>query len=322
MWGRLGRRAAKTAFALVLAAATVGAAAPSAGRPPLLIEPGVSVAGLPVGGWDSETARSQIRDAAARPVLISYGGRTLTVEVERLGATFAIDDAVSVALRAASGSAVALTPTTDTEAVRATVEKLARRFYVAPVDAKLVGLDGLRPQISSERSGLAVRAHAMEIELRRALRSTEREAIPLLTRPLRPKVTRRDFGAVIVIARGSNELRLYDAGRLRRSFRVATGSARYPTPSGTWSVVTKQRYPWWYPPASDWAKGLKPVPPGPGNPLGTRWMGLSAAAVGIHGTPDPASIGYSASHGCIRMHVPEAEWLFERVEVGTPVVIV
>ena len=51
--------------------------------------------------------------------------------------------------------------------------------------------------------------------------------------------------------------------------------------------------------------------PGPGNPLGTRWMGLSAPAVGIHGTPDPASIGYSVSHGCIRMRIPEVEWLFD-----------
>ena len=88
------------------------------------------------------------------------------------------------------------------------------------------------------------------------------------------------------------------------------------------SVADKQYNPWWYPPTSDWAKGLKPVPPGPGNPLGTRWMGLSAAAVGIHGTPDAASIGYSASHGCIRMRIPDAEWLFEHVDVGTPVVIV
>jgi lipoprotein-anchoring transpeptidase ErfK/SrfK len=107
-----------------------------------------------------------------------------------------------------------------------------------------------------------------------------------------------------------------------RSFRVATGRAQYPTPSGTFAVVDKQLYPWWYPPTySDWAAGLKPVPPGPGNPLGTRWMGLSAPGVGIHGTPDDASVGYSASHGCIRMHVWEAEWLFERVRRGTPVVI-
>jgi lipoprotein-anchoring transpeptidase ErfK/SrfK len=51
-------------------------------------------------------------------------------------------------------------------------------------------------------------------------------------------------------------------------------------------------------------------------------MGLDVYAVGIHGTPDAASLGYSASHGCIRMAIPEAEWLFEQVDVGTPVYIV
>ena len=127
---------------------------------------------------------------------------------------------------------------------------------------------------------------------------------------------------MIVITRASNTLRLYDGPALVRTFRVATGQAIYPTPAGLWHIVDKQRDPWWYPPTSSaWAKGLKPVPPGPSNPLGTRWMGLDAAGVGIHGTDAPASIGYSASHGCIRMQVPEAEWLFQRVQVGTPVVI-
>jgi lipoprotein-anchoring transpeptidase ErfK/SrfK len=51
-------------------------------------------------------------------------------------------------------------------------------------------------------------------------------------------------------------------------------------------------------------------------------MGLTAPGVGIHGTPDPASIGYSASHGCIRMLIPEATWLFDHVRIGTPVLIV
>jgi lipoprotein-anchoring transpeptidase ErfK/SrfK len=105
-------------------------------------------------------------------------------------------------------------------------------------------------------------------------------------------------------------------------FGVATGQSQYPTPLGRWHVVVKWRNPWWYPPNSAWAKGEKPVPPGPGNPLGTRWMGLSASGVGIHGTPDDASIGYSASHGCIRMHIPDAEWLFNHVTVGTTVFIV
>ena len=109
--------------------------------------------------------------------------------------------------------------------------------------------------------------------------------------------------------------------RVVRKFGVATGQASFPTPLGSFEIVRKQANPWWLPPDSDWAEGSEPIPPGPGNPLGTRWMGLSTPAVGIHGTPDAASIGYSASHGCIRMLVPEAEWLFERVEEGTPVYI-
>jgi lipoprotein-anchoring transpeptidase ErfK/SrfK len=154
------------------------------------------------------------------------------------------------------------------------------------------------------------------------LGSTVRRPLPLAFRELKPTVTKAGFGYVIVIQRGANVLTLYNGENTVRTFGVATGSAQYPSPAGTWSIVDKQLNPWWRPPDSEWAKDAKPIPPGPGNPLGTRWMGLSAAAVGIHGTPDAASIGYSASHGCIRMRVPEAEWLFEQVDIGTPVVIV
>ena len=63
-------------------------------------------------------------------------------------------------------------------------------------------------------------------------------------------------------------------------------------------------------------------PPGPNNPVGVFWAGTSKTGVGIHGTDEPGSIGYSASHGCIRMQVPDAEWLFEHVVVGTTVYIV
>ena len=102
----------------------------------------------------------------------------------------------------------------------------------------------------------------------------------------------------------------------------ATGQPAYPTPAGRFQIVVKWVNPWWYPPASPWAAGESPTPPGPGNPLVTRWMGLSAPGVGIHGTPQPQSIGYSLSHGCIRMLIPQAEWLFDHVTVGTTVFIV
>lgn len=107
-----------------------------------------------------------------------------------------------------------------------------------------------------------------------------------------------------------------------RTFRVAVGQPSYPTPIGRFHIVSKQRNPWWYPPSTGWAAGASPIPPGPGNPLGTRWMGLSVGAVGIHGTYNAASVGGFASHGCIRMYLREAEWLFERVRIGTTVFIV
>jgi len=158
------------------------------------------------------------------------------------------------------------------------------------------------------------------------LKTHDREPVELPFDEIPAAVTEQDLGEAIVIRRGSNELLFYRLGeraKLLREFRVATGRSSYPTPLGRYEVVTKQANPWWYPPSgSDWAKDAKPIPPGPGNPLGTRWLGISAPYVGIHGTPDAASIGYSASHGCIRMLIPQVEWLFNRVDLGTPVFIV
>jgi len=158
-------------------------------------------------------------------------------------------------------------------------------------------------------------------ELFRSLKTHVRAPIVLRPDVVPPTTTRKSIGDVIVIRRGLNRLLLYDGMKLRRAFGVATGQSRYPTPVGHFQIIVKWRNPWWYPPASVWAKDAEPIPPGPGNPLGTRWMGISAPAVGIHGTPDPASIGYSVSHGCIRMRIPEVEWLFNQVEIGTPVYI-
>jgi lipoprotein-anchoring transpeptidase ErfK/SrfK len=120
-----------------------------------------------------------------------------------------------------------------------------------------------------------------------------------------------------------SELRLYfyRDDHLVKSYRIAAGTSQYPTPTGTYSVVSKVIDPTWYPPNSEWAKDAKPIPPGITNPLGTRWIGTSAPNVGIHGTPDDGSVGTYASHGCIRMHIWEVEELFERVAVGMPVII-
>jgi lipoprotein-anchoring transpeptidase ErfK/SrfK len=123
----------------------------------------------------------------------------------------------------------------------------------------------------------------------------------------------------LVIVKHEFRLRAYRDGRLVAVFPIAIGQPRYPSPTGTFAITEKLKNPTWIPPNSPWAKGLEPIPPGAGNPLGTRWIGTSAPAVGIHGTPNDASIGTAASHGCIRMHIPDVERLFDLVDVGETV---
>ena len=307
-------------LALVLFAAI--ALAPAAG-PQKHIPDRVRIVGIDVSGLDKGQARQRIGAAFQQPVKFRFGKLRWQVAPERLGADPLIDEAVSRALRADEGDDVDVRVAVDKQRVRRYVEALDRRFGIRAENAQLVGLDSTgRPSISEERWGRTVRRGAMTAAITRTLRTRIRGRLPVVLRTIRPTVTRTGFGPVIVINRGSNQLTLYDSTTVVRTFGVATGTAEYPTPSGTFSIADMQRNPWWRPPDSDWAKGKKPIPPGPGNPLGTRWMGLTAPLVGIHGTPDAASIGYSASHGCIRMHISEAAWLFDRVHIGTPVVIV
>jgi lipoprotein-anchoring transpeptidase ErfK/SrfK len=129
------------------------------------------------------------------------------------------------------------------------------------------------------------------------------------------------LGGQIVVDLGDRQLYLYRGDKLFKSYGIAVGQPAYPTPTGSCVIVNKQVDPTWIPPDSDWAKDAKPIPPGPDNPLGTRWIGTSFSGIGIHGTPDGWSIGTYASHGCIRMHIPDVEDLYTHVVVGMPVLI-
>jgi lipoprotein-anchoring transpeptidase ErfK/SrfK len=110
-------------------------------------------------------------------------------------------------------------------------------------------------------------------------------------------------------------------GNEPRRYRIACGMDGHGTPTGKFRIVDKEANPPWLPPPSPWAKGAKVIPPGPGNPLGTRWLGLDHGGVGIHGTNAPWSIGSRSSHGCIRMTIPDIENLYANVDTGIPVYI-
>jgi lipoprotein-anchoring transpeptidase ErfK/SrfK len=284
------------------------------------IPPGVTISGIPVEYMTADEAELAVGEAFASALPVRFRKRTFALDPGRY-AVPQIRRAIAYALQARPGTSVRLPVTLRRDRVTAWTSTLGKRFDRRPVDSTL-RLRNLRPWISKERPGLAVDRAAVKSAILDRLSAHSRLPVVVKPKVLKPAVTRLNYGSIIVIRRESKGLYLYNGMRLRKTFGVATGQSSYPTPLGRFSIVIMARNPWWYPPDSDWARGEKPVPPGPGNPLGTRWMGLSAAGVGIHGTPDSASIGYSASHGCIRMHIPSAEWLFNNVDVGTTVFIV
>ena len=311
-------------LALTLVIAALAASAPAGAQTPPVIAAGVTVAGNDVGGLTAEQATGVLQTYFDRRILVHFGARTIGVRPAALRARGRVFLAVRDALAAAPGTMIPLQVIVNERAIRIWVNQRAKFFRRAPVSTRAV-LSGLTPHLTKPKDGRELMTYYARLKMIAALRSHDRD-VPMPSRTLRPARTPSNHGPVVVIHRGSKRLVLYRGTRAGAmsavaSFGIATGMAAYPTPTGNFRIVTRERNPWWNPPAADWARGASPVPPGPGNPLGTRWMGLNVGAVGIHGTPDAASIGYSASHGCIRMRISDAEWLFERVRVGTPVFI-
>jgi lipoprotein-anchoring transpeptidase ErfK/SrfK len=281
---------------------------------------GVTVGGVLVGNLLPEDAAQQIRVYFSTPLKLRLGKRMYLVQPNTLAAA-KITDAVNRAKRARPFANLTLGVTVKTLKLRAYVTSLASKVDKAPVNARLL-LRNLTPFLTPQQAGVALAQPKTANLIAKSLRLNQRDPVALPTTQTAAAVTRKNFGPVIVIHRGSNRLYLYQGMHLFRIFPVATGQTVYPTPLGTFQIIVKWKNPWWYPPNSAWAAGEQPIPPGPNNPLGTRWMGLSSPGVGIHGTNNDASIGYSVSHGCIRMHVHDAEWLFNQVNVGTTVFIV
>ena len=282
---------------------------------------GVRVAGVRVGTLVPADAVAAVQAAFARPLPVVVDKRTLALDPTKVATAYPAT-AVAKARIAAPGTNIPLVVSVHGPQLRAWIRAVEKRFDRTSSDATLT-FKNAKPVIRRERVGRSLDTKVVLARVLKALRSNTRLPVRVHTRTVAPQVDSKSFADVIVINREINRLYLFDGTKLFRTFSVATGQAIYPTPRGRWHIVVKWKNPWWYPPVQDaWAKGLKPVPPGPSNPLGTRWMGLNAPGVGIHGTDEPTSIGYSASHGCIRMQVPDAEWLFDHVDVGTTVYIV
>jgi lipoprotein-anchoring transpeptidase ErfK/SrfK len=119
----------------------------------------------------------------------------------------------------------------------------------------------------------------------------------------------------IVVSLEDHKLALVENGQVVKVYPVAVGKPSTPSPVGTFTIQRRVANPTYH-------HDGKTIPPGPGNPVGTRWMGLSIKGYGIHGTNEPKSIGKAASHGCIRMAKADLEDLYPQVQVGDTVELV
>jgi lipoprotein-anchoring transpeptidase ErfK/SrfK len=312
--------AKRAGFILCLVVCALGVGASHARAADPVIADGVTIGSVDVGGMTADEASTAVEDAYFAHIAVRVGHYGVAVSPRKFFTSVPFPAAVQTALTAPADTAIPLTPTFVTKRIVKWVGTLARKTYRAPVDGRLI-LRHDRPFFTGSHPGRVLRKLPTRMMIEHQILDGTRNVIVAPVKVLKAASVKSE--PVIVIHRGVNRLYLYNGTRLVRVFPVATGQPAWPTPLGHFEIVVKQKNPWWYPPTQDsWAAGAQPVPPGPGNPLGTRWMGLSAPGVGIHGTSEPWSIGHSESHGCIRMQIPSAEWLYNRVHVGTPVFII
>jgi hypothetical protein len=304
--------------------------------------PGIGIAGVNVSGMTRSQAERALGPSVSaildREITVRARGKTWDLTAEQLGTTVdvqgALDKAFALSRRMSwtsrlmhrlFGRPVDRSFDFDVgyrrDVVGAFVRSVARTIHVAPQGASLDFVDG-RLVVQHSRSGRSLRTEPAVASLMEALRN-EGDSVALGTRTVRPRFTDDTLGMTIIIRLSLNRLFLYDGLKLLKSYPVATGQPQYPTPAGHWSIVNKRINPTWVNPAKDTWGADEPdfIPPGPDNPLGTRALDLDAPGIRIHGTPNDASIGHYASHGCIRMHIWDSEDLYPRVPVGTRVII-
>jgi lipoprotein-anchoring transpeptidase ErfK/SrfK len=311
------------------------------------IAPGVKIGGVEVGGRDADSARKVIkREVVAplkQPVVVTYDDKSYTLSADQLHAKADVDGMVQEAIdksregnildrveRYASGGDVNTNLPTrveyDKKAVKDFVNQLAEEVNQDPVNATVVP-DGSRLAKQAGEAGRSVDKAQMTDEINAAAQSPGRDqAVQAVVKTTKPEVTTKDLGDAypryIYIDRGGFTLRYYSHLKLVKSYPIAVGQQGLETPAGLYHALDKQVNPSWHVPNSAWAGSLagQVIPPGPSNPLQARWIGIFDGA-GIHGTSDIGSLGSAASHGCVRMSVPDVIDLYDRIEVGDPIYI-
>jgi lipoprotein-anchoring transpeptidase ErfK/SrfK len=205
--------------------------------------------------------------------------------------------------------------------------KVLQHKIDTPAKDATIGFSGGGISKVDSQTGLKLDVAALRIHVAKELvQATADHKVRAPVSKVKPKVTTADlaqkYPTVLIINRSGFQLTLYKSLAQAKTYRIAVGRQGLETPAGQYAIQDKQVNPSWHVPNSPWAGALagKVIPPGPQDPIKARWMGIYAGA-GIHGTDEDGSIGSAASHGCIRMHIPDVVDLYDRVDVGDPVYI-
>ncbi|HEX5896959.1 MAG TPA: L,D-transpeptidase/peptidoglycan binding protein [Thermoleophilaceae bacterium] len=330
---------------LVMIGGAVAAFAYDSSRDDLIAE-GVTIAGVDVGGMNTEDARRLVRHELQkpleRPIAVFRGPQRFRLSAHDAGVKADVGGMVDEALQKSRDGSIFSRVARDitggeedaqvsarvsysTDAVEKLVERVEEKLNRPARDAEVSfpSLDTVK-----EQRGRKVRSAMLEQRVAQALTVPGAERrVKAPVRILKPNVTQDQladqYPVVLVADRYNFRLRLYKNLSLQKEYTVAVGALGFDTPAGLYHIQNKAVDPAWHVPNSDWAGDLAGtiVPGGTAeNPLKARWLGIFDGA-GIHGTDQTYSLGTAASHGCIRMAIPDVIELYDQVPVGAPIYI-
>ena len=330
---------------LLLVGGAVAAYAYDSARKDRIAE-GVTVDGTDVGGMTADQAQRvlvrDLKEPLEQPIAVVYKGKRFSLSAEDAGVTADIGGMVDEAIAKSRDGNIISRVARDLTGGEETAQVSPRVSYSEQAVAKLVRrvkrkLD--RPARDAkvsfpsleevkEQPGVRVKAKALKLRIQQALTvpGVDRR-VEATVATIEPKVTQAElaekYPVLLVADRSAFQLRLYKNLQLQKQYTVAVGALGFDTPAGMYHIQNKAVDPAWSVPNSGWAGDLAgTVVPGgvPENPLKERWLGIYDGA-GIHGTDQTYSLGTAASHGCIRMAIPDVIELYDQVPVGAPIYI-
>ncbi len=308
---------------------------------------GVTVGGVDIGGLSAEEAREKVRREVAeplqQPVVVKHRRKRFTLDADesrvRPDVDRMIDEAidesrtgnvVSRTFRGVTGGEIDKEIDVDVKYSKPAVIKLVKRVKASvdrPAKDASVSFEGGEITKVPGQTGRMLKSGKLQDEVETALVRPGSGAVVPQAKVVKPKVRtsqlEEKYPTFIRVDRDTFKLHLYKRLKLKKTYTIALGQAGFDTPAGLYNIQNKAVNAAWSVPNKPWAGDLagRVIPGGaPDNPLKARWMGIFDGA-GIHGTDQTGSLGTRASHGCVRMAIPDVIELYPKVEVGAPIYI-